>query len=428
MKHLNSLSINLYVFNNINISSQIIYFRVRNINTNAFVVGQFQIVVNVRPETTTILGNYVLCSSNSGYETFNLDTLILGILGGSSSGLNSVNFYTSQADAEAATNMITNPTSYVNQVIWTQTIYARVTTIATGCYGVVSFQIVVLPSPVISNLSGITVCDADSNPNNGTTAVDLTMQSSQIMAQQSSSASNYSVSYYTTQASAQQGTSPIIPATNYVGNDGQTIWCRVENTATGCIAISSFNLNVINPAAPIVQLPNYPPYNLCDTNGANGYEYFDLSSQISNILSGQAGMIVSFYPSYSDAQNNVNEIVNLNYINTTIYVQTLGIRVTNSCSGNYSISTMDIRVIPSPVVANLINFYLCYLDSNPANGVNSFDVTDQTAQLLDNQALPENNYSVSYYTWPSDANAGVNAINTSNYTPINGQTISLSLF
>ena len=408
--------VNPNVYNNINISSQIIYFRVRNINTNAFVVGQFQIVVNVRPETTTILGNYVLCSSNSGYETFNLDTLILGILGGSSSGLNSVNFYTSQADAEAATNMITNPTSYVNQVIWTQTIYARVTTIATGCYGVVSFQIVVLPSPVISNLSGITVCDADSNPNNGTTAVDLTMQSSQIMAQQSSSASNYSVSYYTTQASAQQGTSPIIPATNYVGNDGQTIWVKVVNTATECFAISSFQLVINTPLLLITPTA----LNVCDddANPNDQYHVFDLTVRNNVITQGLTGYTVTYYPSLFNAQNDSNIISTPTaYINFQPSVQTLGVRVTNAQTGCISITTLDIRVSQLPVAITPQPLHYC--DSNN-DGFGTFDLNSTINEIVGGSLSP--GVGVSFYETASDAFIGAVYSLTSPYYNINTNT------
>jgi len=53
-------------------------------------------------------------------------------------------------------------------------------------------------------------------------------------------------------------------------------------------------------------------------------------------------MSVTFYPSLTNAQNNTNAITTPTYQNTSIYVQTFGIRVTNDLTHCYSISTMDI--------------------------------------------------------------------------------------
>lgn len=286
---------------NFNSGSQMIYVRIRNVNTNQDAFGQFQIIVNQRP-FPVYPSDYNLCdfSGAVGYEAFDLDILIQQILGGASSALNSVSFYTSQTDAETGTNMITNSSSYVNQVIWTQTLYARVTTIATGCYGVVSFNIVVTPSP----------------------------------------------------------------------NSMQ---------------------------------PNYPQYSLCDATGAAGYEIFDLGSKVAFILLGQTGMTVSFYPSLVDAQNNTNVITNLVYQNTTIYVQTMGIRITNNSTGCIAISTMDIRVEPLPsIVQPLPPYRVC--DDN-ADGLAVFNLANPilASEILGPTQLPAD-FSVSYYLTASGAN------------------------
>ncbi|MFN9898966.1 MAG: hypothetical protein ACK55Z_09280, partial [bacterium] len=75
-----------------------------------------------------------------------------------------------------------------------------------------------------------------------------------------------------------------------------------------------------------------------------------MASQVASILLGQTGMDVTFYPSLAEAQNNTNAITNLQYTNAIIYVQTLGIRITNTTTGCYVISTMDIRVEPLPTL------------------------------------------------------------------------------
>ncbi|MCF6130634.1 hypothetical protein L1S35_13215, partial [Flavobacterium sp. AS60] len=153
----------------------------------------------------------------------------------------------------------------------------------------------------------------------------------------------HTVTFYTTQTAAESGTGSIINPTSYI-SDTQTIYVRVETTATGCYDIVPLQL-IVNPLPNATQ-PNYPQYSLCDTTGAVGFETFDLASQVSSILLGQTGMDVTFYPSLSDAQSGSNAITNLQYTNTQIYVQTLGIRITNQDTDCYVISTMDIRVEP----------------------------------------------------------------------------------
>ncbi|MBF6640211.1 hypothetical protein IVB69_01835, partial [Flavobacterium sp. J49] len=73
----------------------------------------------------------------------------------------------------------------------------------------------------------------------------------------------------------------------------------VEFNTTGCYDIVELDL-MVNPLPNATQ-PNYPQYTLCDYNGAVGFETFDLASQVTPILLNQTGMIVTFYPSLTDA-------------------------------------------------------------------------------------------------------------------------------
>ena len=99
-------------------------------------------------------------------------------------------------------------------------------------------------------------------------------------------------------------------------------------------------------------------------------------------------MSVQFYPSLQDAQNNTNVITNLNYGNSQIFAQTLGIRVTNDSTGCYSISTMDIVVypLPTPNITTNTGLNEVYVDSD-SNVVQSL--------LLDSNV--SGNYSYQWY-------------------------------
>ncbi|MEZ4877053.1 MAG: hypothetical protein R2805_05845 [Flavobacterium sp.] len=65
--------------------------------------------------------------------------------------------------------------------------------------------------------------------------------------------------------------------------DQETIYVRVETTATGCFDIVDFDIEI-----RYQYKPNYPQYSVCDNDQSNiGFEVFDLQSQVANILLGQ---------------------------------------------------------------------------------------------------------------------------------------------
>ena len=304
----------------------------------------------VTDPTLPTLSNVAVCDDNNdGYAVFDLTVQNAPILAAQSSAASnySVSYYETLNDANANSNSIVSPTVYNNINLSSQIIYFRVRNINTNAFVVGSFQVVVTTSPIAPiNVSIPPTCDNDTNPQNGSTALDLTQATILVLAQQPLEPSNYSVSYYTTHPLAQVGTSPIIPATNYVGNDGQTIWVRVENTATGCSAISSFQL-VIN--TPLLLIPP-TPLNVCDddANPNDQYHSFDLTVKNNEITQGLSGYMVTYYPSIVNAQLNTNAITNpTNYTNVVPVVQTIGVRVTSPV-GCISITTLNIRVLPIP--------------------------------------------------------------------------------
>ncbi|NMH23750.1 hypothetical protein, partial [Flavobacterium solisilvae] len=93
------------------------------------------------------------------------------------------------------------------------------------------------------------------------------------LAQQPLPASNYTVEYYTTEALAEDGDFPIINTTNYSASNGQTIWVRVENNATGCYNLGTFQVIV---GIPLV-VPTPQPINECDTLPNDQFAVFDLT-------------------------------------------------------------------------------------------------------------------------------------------------------
>jgi hypothetical protein len=106
-----------------------------------------------------------------------------------------------------------------------------------------------------------------------------------------------------------------------------------------------------------------------------------LNSQLTAILLGQTGVQVTFYPSLGQAQAGTGAIVNTGaYPNAIPYAQTLGIRITNTATGCYSISTMDLVVNPKPQpIAPTTPYTVCDDDQD---GISQFDLNTLTSGIL----------------------------------------------
>jgi hypothetical protein len=182
-----------------------------------------------------------------------------------------------------------------------------------------------------------------------------------------------------------------------------TLWIRVQNNTTGCFDITTVNL-VVNPLPNVLSF--YPQHELCETVAPLGVETFNLNSQLTAILLGQTGMQVTFYPSLGQAQADTGAIVNTGaYDNAIPYAQTLGIRITNTATGCYSISTMDLVVNPKPQpVAPTTPYTVCDDDTD---GISQFDLNTLTSGIL--LGAP-GVYDISYHLTSVDASTPANPI------------------
>ncbi|MFM7016756.1 MAG: adhesin, partial [Bacteroidota bacterium] len=336
--------------------------------------------------------------NNDGFTTFNLTQVINSITGGNPNY--TVTFHETFDDATIGGTSIPIPTSYDNINPWTQTIYVRVTSNVSSCFQILNLQLVINPTPVATVPADYALCDYTGLV--GYETFNLTSVIPQVLG--SLDPLHYTVSFYTSQTLAESGTGSIVNPANYTNTtiNAQTIYIRVENTTTGCYDIVMLHL-IVNPLPNATQ-PNYPQYSLCDTTGLVGYETFDLASRVNAILLGQTGMDVWFYPSLLDAQNDSNRITNLNYMNIHIYVQTLGIRITNHATGCYVISTMDIRVEPLPTpIPPTSSYTVC--DDNQDGFSCNFNLSSLETDMLGG-ASGSANYTLSFYETLTDAQTG----------------------
>ncbi|WP_162984988.1 choice-of-anchor L domain-containing protein, partial [Mesonia aquimarina] len=231
-----------------------------------------------------------------GLEEVDLTQNTVVVLGAQDSNDFTVSYYENSADAEAGTNVISAPDVYQPGLAeGCMTIYVRIENNAdTSCYNTTSFEVCTIITEVVS-VDNLEECDSDSN---GSAVFDLTQNDSVALGADQGS-SDYSVSYYEDEASAEAGTPAIGTPTAYENSASpQTIWVRVEsNTLTSCYAVASFTITsyengIANPV---------PDLSYCDTD-TNGDAVYDLTQNTPILLGAQDAndFTVSYYETIAE--------------------------------------------------------------------------------------------------------------------------------
>ena len=150
---------------------------------------------------------------------------------------------------------------------------------------------------------------------------------------------------------------------------------------------------------------------LCDDD-YDGLTQFDLESQTAQILGTQnpTQFIVSYHNSLVDAETYTNTLISP-YTNSTPNVQTIFVRVTDSVTNDYTITSFDIIVNELPIANIVSDIEVCddVTDGDDTNGfVQNFDLESQTAQVLDGQDPTQ--FIVSYHNSLVDAESYTNTL------------------
>lgn len=172
-------------------------------------------------------------------EEFDLSGKNAEILGALAPEDFSVNYYLTQADADANINPL--PILFTN-TLNPQTIYVRVEDVNTISFDTTTLTLVVLPNPSPGAAPNLEVCDDESN--DGFEVFDLTVNDLQIL----NGEVGITLGYFNTEADALFGTNIIVDPTSYVNitSSIQTIYVRVENNNFGCFVVTEFDI-IVNP-------------------------------------------------------------------------------------------------------------------------------------------------------------------------------------
>ena len=266
---------------------------------------------------------------------------------------------------------------------------------------------IVLPTPTAYTPSNINACDDD---NNGVLDFDFdVLISPSVLGSQS--AADFEVLYFSSQADADSGNSPIsMPFTNTT--NPQQIFVRIQNALNAdCFDTSSFTVQVFDTpvANTVADLP------FCDDglDGSltNGQMEVDLSAATSAVLGSQSptDFAVSYHTSQANADSGTGALP-LTYYNATPFAQTIFVRIENMFNVNcFDTTSFVVEVNPIP---NSFNSSLFQCDEDGfVDGFTVFNCHEADEILTGNLA----GLSTAFFITLADAQSGVNPINGYNF-------------
>ena len=315
-------------------------------------------------------------------------------------------YYESLENATNQTDPIVDPTTYTNIELGQQTIYVRVTNDTTGCFTIVTFDIIVNPLPDISDVPDVIACEVNTD---GFYDFDLDAVTAELLGSQDPA--NYTVTYHETQQDADNGENALIsPYTNLT--NPQQLFVNITNNITTCnITGAGFNIEV--QEAAIANGDGVPvELTICDDpNTANdGFAQFNLTDLNTQILDGQdpANFTVSYYNTLEDAEASTNALATS--FDNTSNPQVIFARVDNDTTVEdqcYDITDVTLLVNLLPEFT-LEDSYTACVD------VNGTELVPPTVMEIN---LPASQYT---YEWLDPTGALV--ATTATYTPLMGGT------
>jgi len=250
------------------------------------------------------------------------------------------------------------------------------------------------------NIADYELCDDISE--DGTEIFNLSNKDSEV--ENAVSTGNYNISYHLTNNDAQNNlnaiTNPIQNTTN-----PQTIYVRIEDLDSGCMAYANFRL-VVNK---LPQINSPTPITICDDSISDGSTTIDLTQSDFQITSGNPNLNVTYHFTQNEADTGINAIPSP-YVNT-LQNELLFVRVINANTGCVNTTTINISVLDRPVInSNIPPLNACDGDDD---GFANFDLT----QVLPNLLGGLTGVTTTFHFTNQDAQTGENPIlNYTNFT------------
>lgn len=268
---------------------------------------------------------------------------------------------------------------------------------------------------VAAEITSIDPMDIIVCQNSGTATVDLTSREAQTLNGQGPA--GYVVTYYNSQADADAATNPIASPGAYGVTSSQTVFIRVEDTASLCHKVQE--LDIVYSRAIFNTVPDLE---LCDDLSADGREFFDLTVQTADILGSQDPneFAVAYFESQADADANTNAIQNPSNYQSLSASQTIFVRLSNNTdAGCFTTGSFTITVLSLPQIGTGLNLTEC--DDSPIDESATFDLTANNAAILNGQ--PAAAFTITYHDSQANAVAGEAVTNAAAIALSNGSTV-----
>ena len=380
-------------YENVNNNPQEIFVRIENTEDEDCVATNGSFFVEALTSNAYEVEDMEDCGNGVDAVFFDLSQNTPQALGEQTTDNYIINYFESEEDAENNEDEITNTSNYPLVDNGEYEIYIRVdNNLLEECYNITSFT-VTLNTVTIGDLSNSNLesCDGD---NDGDGEFDLTQNNAVVLDGQE--ASDYTVTYYDSQASADAGQSEAIPnPTNYsnVLSNPQEVFVRVEsNNNSNCYETGSFFIESFESGA--ANEPN--DLYLCD-NGVSG-NTVDLTVNTPVVLGDQSldDFNIRYYETLASA-----DLGGAGITNTTSYEpledgQEIFVRIENAERPNcYNTTVFEIEVA-TVVIGEVSDKEEC---DNGNTGEATFDLTQSNIEALAGQSA--GSYTVSYYAGES---------------------------
>ncbi|WP_179352825.1 T9SS type B sorting domain-containing protein [Winogradskyella vidalii] len=197
------------------------------------------IIINLYNEAPSVEPQEInLCDeSGEGVGTYDLDALTTSIGLGEDFVLS---YYTNTNDAYQAINAVTSPYESAGETLIIRIEDANAAADGyLGCPALTQVELILNATPVINQPEPLRVCDDLDGAIDGLTEFNLNSISTEVTTDTS-----LTVTYYTSEENANTATNALVSPYE---SEGQTIFIRVEDTATGCYETTSFDIEVNLP-------------------------------------------------------------------------------------------------------------------------------------------------------------------------------------
>jgi uncharacterized repeat protein (TIGR01451 family) len=337
--------------------------------------------------------NSVCDDNNDGFASFYLEEISFEILANVNPQSYVVTHHETQTDAQNGASALTSP--YFNINLTTQTIFARILTIASGQITIMPYNLNVNPIPAAPTQT-ITACS------NTFQCWDLTS----VVASIAQGMPGLAVSFYETEFDAQAGINPIVNPSCYVSitlpANQLPVFYRAENAGTGCFSVGVIELILQDCGSSTCAPPtNVVVFAITRTSAILAWTNSDSITQ-SSIYIAPAGSP----PPTNDnaaifAQGSPYTVVGLNCgTQYDVYIRTYCSSVNLSSWVQTTFSTM--ACVPQP--GQPVDLRQCVNDSGSA----CFDISLNNVFIMN--TLNPSEYTITYHNSQADAQNDVNPI------------------